>query len=94
MQSEYNVLYENWVRVRKMDGTTAEVSVMDALLLSHEYVALAGETPTQDVSMLRFLEAILFTVFSRVTEEGKCLNFWMQMMWWKKRLVVGKLFGT
>lgn len=71
MQSEYNVLYENWVRVRKMDGTTAEVSAMDALTLSHEYVALAGETPTQDVSMLRFLETILFTVFSRVTEEGE-----------------------
>ena len=71
METEFNLLDEKWILVRKSDCTTDELSLTDALLRSHEYTALSGELPTQDVSILRLLLAVLHTVFSRYTPEGE-----------------------
>lgn len=60
---EFNLLDEPWVRVLCPDCTVREVSLTDALLHAHEYKALAGELPTQDVAVLRLLLAVLHTVF-------------------------------
>lgn len=60
---EFNLLDEPWVRVLCPDCTAREVSLTDALLRAHEYKALAGELPTQDVAVLRLLLAVLHTVF-------------------------------
>ena len=68
---EFNLLDEPWVRVLCPDCTVREVSLTDALLHAHEYKALAGELPTQDVAVLRLLLAVLHTVFSRVDEQGQ-----------------------
>lgn len=71
MESQtFNLLDEPWIRVLQPDYTVVEVSLKDALLNAHEYLCLAGEMPTQDVAVLRLLEAVLFTVFARVDEEG------------------------
>lgn len=66
----FNLLDEPWIRVLRPDYTVVEVSLKDALLNAHEYLCFAGEMPTQDVAVLRLLEAVLFTVFARVDEEG------------------------
>lgn len=71
METEFNLLDEKWILVRKSDCTTDELSLTDALLRSHEYTALSGELPTQYVSILRLLLAVLHTVFSRYTPEGE-----------------------
>lgn len=71
METEFNLLDEKWILVRKSDCTTDELSLTYALLRSHEYTALSGELPTQDVSILRLLLAVLHTVFSRYTPEGE-----------------------
>lgn len=68
---EFNLLDEPWVRVLCPDCTVREVSLTDALLHAHEYKALAGELPTQDVAVLRLLLAVLHTVFSRVDAQGQ-----------------------
>ena len=68
---EFNLLDEPWVRVLCPDCTVREVSLTDALLRAHEYKALAGELPTQDVAVLRLLLAVLHTVFSRTDAQGK-----------------------
>lgn len=68
---EFNLLDEPWVRVLCPDCTVREVSLTDALLHAHEYKALAGELPTQDVAVLRLLLAVLHTVFSRMDAQGQ-----------------------
>ncbi len=68
---EFNLLDEKWILVRKSDCTVDELSLTDALLKSHEYVELAGELPTQNVSILRLMLAVLHTVFSRYSPQGE-----------------------
>ena len=70
-ETKFNLLEEKWILVRKSDCTVAELSVTDVLLHAHEHKELAGELPTQDISIQRFLGAILQTVFSRYTVSGE-----------------------
>ena len=55
----FNLIDEPWILVRKNSGETTEVSLLDALTHAHEYDALAGELPTQDVAILRLMLAVL-----------------------------------
>ena len=68
---EYNLLDEKWILVRNRDCQIEEVSLIDLFQNAHLYEGLAGEMVTQDVSILRFLLAILYTVFWRVDENGE-----------------------
>lgn len=70
-EKEFNLLDEKWILVRKSDYTVDELSLTDAILKSHEYIGLAGELPTQDVSILRLILAVLHTVFSRYSPNGE-----------------------
>ena len=70
-EKEFNLLYEPWIRVMKSDASVEEVTLPDALIRAHEYTALAGEMPTQDVAMLRLLLAVMHAVFNRSDAEGK-----------------------
>ena len=70
VKMEFNLLDEAWIRVRLPDNSVREVSLTDALLHAHEYVDLAGETPTQEAALLRLLLSIPLTIFYRVDEEG------------------------
>lgn len=67
---EFNLLEEAWIRVRLSDHSVREVSLTDALLHAHEYVDLAGETPTQDAAVLRLLISIPLTIFYQMDAEG------------------------
>ena len=48
-----------------------EVSLKTLFAHAHEYEDLAGETPAQDLAMLRLLLAVLHCVFSRKNEKGE-----------------------
>ena len=74
MNSEFNLLVEPWIRLRKTDCTIEEVSLTDALIHAHDYTALAGESPAQDAAILRLLIAVIHTVFYRVDENGDPLE--------------------
>ncbi len=67
---QFNLLDEPWILVRRNGCETSEVSLTDALIHAHEYDALSGELPTQDIAILRLLLAVLHTVFSRVDANG------------------------
>lgn len=69
--TEFNLLDEGWVLARKNDCTVDVLSLTDAILRSHEYSCLSGELPTQDISILRLLLAVLHTVFSRYSPDGE-----------------------
>lgn len=65
----FNLLEEPWLKVMTDEsGEVREVSLMELFENAHTYKGLKGETPSQDFAMLRFLLAIMATVFSRVDE--------------------------
>lgn len=69
--SRYNLLDEKWISVLTDDkGNFEEVSLKDIFLNAHEYIGLAGDTQTQDFSILRLLLSVMHTVFSRVDANG------------------------
>lgn len=70
-ETEFNLLDEGWILARKDDCTVDALSLTDAILRSHEYSGLSGELPTQDVSILRLMLAVLHTVFSRYSPDGE-----------------------
>lgn len=71
IEPEFNLLDEPWIRVRRPDCSVEEVSLKTLFAHAHEYEDLAGETPAQDLAMLRLLLAVLHCVFSRKNEKGE-----------------------
>lgn len=67
----FNLLNEQWICVMNSDYKIEKVSLIDVFKNAHHYQGLAGETETQNVAMLRFLLAVLHSVFYRVNEDGK-----------------------
>ena len=67
----YNLLDEKWISViRGIDGQTELVSLKELFANAQNYYDLSGEMKTQDFSILRFLLAVLHTVFSRFDVDG------------------------
>jgi CRISPR system Cascade subunit CasA len=86
--AEFNLVYEPWVTVMTLRGEVKEVSLLEVFEHAHEYRALAGELPTQDVVVLRLLLAILYATFGRTDAQGtprplysddEALNRWEQL---------------
>ncbi|KGF07364.1 CRISPR-associated protein CasA [Tissierellia bacterium S7-1-4] len=68
---EFNLLDEEWISVvTDYKGTTKLVGMKEFFENAHNYIALAGDTPTQDFPVMRFLLAVLHTVFSRYDADG------------------------
>lgn len=69
---QFNLLEEKWLLVMTKDNSEREeVSLKDLFQNAHKYQRLAGETATQDFAVLRFLLAVLHTVFSRFNHNGE-----------------------
>ncbi|HHT02553.1 MAG TPA: type I-E CRISPR-associated protein Cse1/CasA [Firmicutes bacterium] len=66
----FNLLHEPWIVVLNGEGMTETVSLLTALERAHEFVGLAGELPTQDVTILRLLLAALYGTFVREDIHG------------------------
>ncbi len=72
----FNLLEEQWIVVMTDDkGSAKEVSLIELFQNAHAYKRLAGETPAQDFALLRFLLAILHTVFSRFDDLGEAYEW-------------------
>ena len=70
-EKEFNLLEESWIKVITPSLEQKEVSLLDVILHAHEYTSLSGETPTQDVALLRVLLALVETIFYRYNENGE-----------------------
>lgn len=69
--SEFNLLDEAWISVvTDYKGTTKLVGMKEFFKDAHKYIAIAGDTKTQDFAVMRFLLAVLHTVFSRYDADG------------------------
>lgn len=69
-QKEFNLIEEPWILVLTREGKTEPVSLHDLFLNAHQLYSLAGELPTVDVAVLRFLLGVLYAVFGRQDLEG------------------------
>ncbi len=70
--SEFNLIEKPWISVvTDYKGTTDLVGLREFFENAHNYIALAGDMPTQDFAVMRFLLAILHTVFSRYQADGQ-----------------------
>lgn len=70
MEKEFNLITEPWIQVVTRDSRMDERNLRDVLVESHKYMGLAGETPVQDVAILRLLLAVMQTIVYRYDEDG------------------------
>lgn len=69
--SEFNLIDEPWISVvTDYKGTTKLVGLREFFQNCHNYLDFAGEMPTQNFAVMRFILAILHTVFSRFDADG------------------------
>lgn len=68
---EFNLVTQPWVKVMEPDKTVKAVSLFDVFKNASQYTDLAGDVKAQDVAVMRFLLAILSTVYMRVDAQGK-----------------------
>lgn len=69
--AKFNLIDEPWISVvTDYKGQTKLVGLKEFFENAHNYIALAGDMPTQDFAVMRFLLAILHTVFSRYDANG------------------------
>ena len=68
--TEFNLIDEPWIKVIDDKCNVTEVSLKDVIVNAHEYKALSGELPTQDVAVMRLILAVLHTLISRYDEYG------------------------
>lgn len=59
---EFNLLDEPWIPVRLLDGTIADVGLLELLRRTTDIADLACELPTQSIAILRLLLAIAYRV--------------------------------
>ena len=71
MEKQFNLIDSPWVKVVTKDLEEKEVSLRDAILRAHEYRDLAGESEPQNISMIRLMVTILYSVFSEKDGYGK-----------------------
>lgn len=68
---EFHLCKEPWIYVIEKDYHIKKVTLVEAILCAEQYRDLAGETESQNIAVLRFLLAILHTVFFRSNENGE-----------------------
>ena len=69
--SEFNLLYEPWVKALGKDGSVTEISIKNVLQNAREYVSFAGENKLQDVAILRLFSSIVVTMLYEYDNKGK-----------------------
>jgi CRISPR system Cascade subunit CasA len=81
--SAFNLLDEPWVRVRALTGNVADLSLTQVFERAHHLSGLAGEIPTQDIAILRLLEAVLLgaTREDRPRSDDESIDLWDA--WWR-----------
>ena len=81
--SAFNLLDEPWIRVRTLAGDVLDISLLQVFEDAPQLSGLAGEIPTQDVALLRVLEAVLLgaTRAGRSRSDDENIDLWDA--WWR-----------
>lgn len=65
MTEKFNLVTEPWIKVLNQQGELKTISLQTLFQEAQNYQRLAGEMQAQDLAILRFLLAIVTTVYSR-----------------------------
>lgn len=93
---EFNLIDEPWIKVALPNGKVEEKSLMEVLENAQNYKSLGGEMVAQDIAVLRFLVALVHTIFTRTDTEGMeslvngeeaCIDRW-KSLWEKGRFPI------
>lgn len=68
---QFNLVTDPWIKVITNNNQINEISLETLFGNSNEYRCLANDTPTQDTVILRFLLAILTTVYTMVDAQDE-----------------------
>lgn len=77
-ERHFNLVTEPWIKVLDVQNHPQEISLTELFQNADHYRQLAGEMPAQDLVILRFLLAILTTVYSRYDANGDPYE-WMEV---------------
>lgn len=66
---EFNLLDEPWIPVRLLDGTIADVGLLELLRRTTEIADLACELPTQSIAIQRLVLAVAYRVAAPADED-------------------------
>ncbi|BDR60580.1 type I-E CRISPR-associated protein Cse1/CasA [Lactobacillus xylocopicola] len=67
----FNLVIDPWIKVIDLNAKTQTVSMVELFENAKQYRQLAGEMRSQDLAIMRFLLAVLQTVYSRFNAEDK-----------------------
>ena len=67
----YDLRFEPWIPVERLDGTADVVSIRDALLNAHQIRRLSGEIPGEGLALLRFLLSFVYCIYAPSEEAGE-----------------------
>lgn len=84
MTPSFNLVDEDWIAVKPVEGGVTEVSMHDAFHRAHEFTGLAGEIPTQQAAVLRLLLAVLHRALARQRDDDEIVDDWAA--WWEDGL--------
>lgn len=86
IEKEFNLLYKPWILAKNQQNELKEYSILDIFKYAHEIKQLDGEIPTQDISIMRLLLAIMHGAFitDNVEDREDAKNIW-QEIWESKQ---------
>ena len=58
----YDLRFEPWIPVERLDGTADVVSIRDALVGAHQIRRISGEIPGEGLALLRFLLSFVYCI--------------------------------
>lgn len=67
----YDLRFEPWIPVERLDGTTDVISIRDALVGAHQIRRLSGEIPGEGLALLRLLLAFVYCINYELGEVGE-----------------------
>ena len=67
----YDLRFEPWIPVERLDGTADVISIRDALVGAHQIRRLSGEIPGEGLALLRLLLAFVYCINYELGEVGE-----------------------
>ncbi|GAA1160181.1 hypothetical protein GCM10009654_15520 [Streptomyces hebeiensis] len=72
----FDLVTRPWLPVQRLDGRTEELSLLDVFTQAHDVRRLVGDLPTQELSLLRLLLAILYDTVDGPRELEDWAELW------------------
>lgn len=89
-RTTFNLASEPWIPVAYLDGSSAELSILQTFQDASQIRCLQGDIPQQVLPILRLLEAILYRTLPTQEDEGEGLSEVETLDLWKRLWERGK----